>query len=91
MVKLSRSSQQRGRSARCGAVHRQRRQVGQGQVRPAVGEHPHPVLTTQHGGDLEVDQLWRGQRLTAKADASGIPVGAAVGERDCKVARVGWF
>ena len=66
----------------CGPVHRQRRQIRQGQRRSAVVEHPHPVLTTQHRGDLQVDQFWYCQRLTTKPGASGIPVGAVVGQGD---------
>ena len=75
MVKFSRSPQQRVEApgVRRGASAAPSGRSGPGL--PAVGEHPHQVLTTQHRGDLEADQLWRGQRLTAKAGTSGIPVG----------------
>ena len=71
-----------------GSMHRQGREVGQREVRPADVDTPCTVLTTQNRNDLQVDQLRRGQCLTAKAGSSGISVRAVISQRDRKDARV---
>ena len=76
MVKLSRSSQQRGNSARRAAAASAAPQVGHSRTPRAGCRTATRELRTQHRDDLEVDQLGRGQLLGAKPAACGIPVTA---------------
>ena len=61
-------------------LQRQRQQIGYGEVGSSCFELPRHDLSSPDGGDLQVDQLRRGERLATKARASGVAVRIVVGE-----------
>jgi hypothetical protein len=63
-----------------GTLQRERVQVGQRELGPPGAECTGAKLTTQHGHDFQIEQLWRGEAFPPQPGPGTVSIAAVISE-----------